>query len=263
MIQLKLITEDHKKMLKNGFRQIGDKQYELKFDVYKAMINCTIMLDTSTNFADIEVTDKNLHCLYHPYYNNPRYSDLVAKQVNRNIMAKAKRLQKAGIIEIESKDMDKARGFEVIGKEQYRKDFDINEEVVIKLPRRATKGSAGYDCFAPIDIALEPGKDIKVPTGIRAYMKQGEVLMAFPRSGLGFKYYCRLANTVGIIDSDYYYSDNEGHIFIKLRNEGDKPLIIRQGEAMCQFIFVPFLLADGDSFENGEKRNGGFGSTTK
>ena len=234
-------------------------------------------------------------------------------------MTKAKRLQKAGIIEIEGKDMDKARGFEVIGKEQYRKDFDINEEVVIKLPRRATKGSAGYDCFAPVDIALEPGKDIKVPTGIRAYMKQGEVLMAFPRSGLGFKYYCRLANTVGIIDSDYYYSDNEGHIFIKLRNEGDKPLIIRQGEvlmafprsglgfkyycrlantvgiidsdyyysdneghifiklrnegdkpliirqgeAMCQFIFVPFLLADGDSFENGEKRNGGFGSTTK
>ena len=146
---------------------------------------------------------------------------------------------------------------------EYRKDFDINEEVVIKLPRRATKGSAGYDCFAPIDIALEPGKDIKVPTGIRAYMKQGEVLMAFPRSGLGFKYYCRLANTVGIIDSDYYYSDNEGHIFVKLRNEGDKPLVIRQGEAMCQFIFVPFLLADGDSFERGEERNGGFGSTTK
>lgn len=159
--------------------------------------------------------------------------------------------------------MSRIRGFEIIGKDQYRKDFDINEEVVIKLPRRATKGSAGYDCFAPFDIALEPGKDIKVPTGIRAYMKQGEVLMAFPRSGLGFKYYCRLANTVGIIDSDYYYSDNEGHIFVKLRNEGDKSLVIRQGEAMCQFIFAPFLLADGDSFERGEERNGGFGSTTK
>ena len=140
---------------------------------------------------------------------------------------------------------------------------DFNDEVVIKLPRRATKGSAGYDCFAPFDVLLEPGEDAKVPTGIRAYMKQGEALMAFPRSGLGFKYYCRLANTVGIIDSDYYYSDNEGHIFVKLRNEGNKPLIIRQGEAMCQFIFIPCLLADGDSFEKGETRNGGFGSTTK
>lgn len=263
MIHLKLMTDDHKKILKNGFREIGDKQYELKFDVYKSIIVCAITIDVFTDFVDIEVTDRYLHSLYRPYYRKPDYEDLVEKQVNRNIMAKVKRLQRAGIVGIEGKDMNKARGFEVIGKEQYKKDFDINEEVVIKLPHRATKGSAGYDCFAPFDITLEPGNDVKVPTGIRAYMKKGEVLMAFPRSGLGFKYYCRLANTVGIIDSDYYYSDNEGHIFVKLRNEGDKPLVIRQGEAMCQFIFVPFLLADGDSFENGEERNGGFGSTTK
>lgn len=159
--------------------------------------------------------------------------------------------------------MNKIRGFEFISNKQLKEDFTYNFEMInLKLPKRATKGSAGYDCFAPIDILLKPGEDIKVPTGIRVYMQDGEVLMAFPRSGLGFKYYCRLANTVGIIDSDYYYSDNEGHIFVKLRNEGDEDLTIKQGEAMCQFIFLPFLLTDGDSFDNGEERNGGFGSTS-
>lgn len=155
----------------------------------------------------------------------------------------------------------KIRGFKLISKEQYIKDFDVNVDIEIILPKRATKLSAGYDCYAPTDIYLEPGEDVKVPTGIRAYMQPGEVLIAFPRSGLGFKYYCRLANTVGIIDADYIQSDNEGHIFVKLRNEGDKPMTIKQGEAMCQFIFLPFLLVDGDGFESGNERNGGFGST--
>lgn len=155
----------------------------------------------------------------------------------------------------------KIRGFELISKEQFAKDFDTGIDTYITLPKRATKLSAGYDCYAPIDIYLEAGEDVKVPTGIKTYMYPGEVLMALPRSGLGFKYYCRLANTVGVVDADYIQSDNEGHIFVKLRNEGDKPMVIKQGEAMCQFIFMPFLLADGDDFESGNERNGGFGST--
>ena len=81
-------------------------------------------------------------------------------------------------------------------------------DVEIKMPIRATKKSAGYDFFAPFDIYLKPNEDIKIPTGIRSYMQDGEVLIAVPRSGLGFKYYARLANTLGVIDSDYYYSDN-------------------------------------------------------
>ena len=158
----------------------------------------------------------------------------------------------------------KIRGFETVSPEQILKDTEgMDVELHVKLPQRATQYSAGYDCYAPFDITLEPGEDIKVPTGIRSYMQPGEVLIAVPRSGLGFKYYCRLANTLGVIDSDYFFSDNEGHIFVKLRNEGNKTLTIKQGEGMCQFIFMPFLLADGDSFEKGEERNGGFGSTTK
>lgn len=158
---------------------------------------------------------------------------------------------------------EEIRGFEFIRREQCIKDFDANIDTKIILPKRATKLSAGYDCYAPTDIYLKPKEDVKVPTGIKAYMQPGEVLLAFPRSGLGFKYYCRLANTVGIIDADYIQSDNEGHIFVKIRNEGEDPMYIKQGEAMCQFIFMPFLLVDGDNYTDGEERNGGFGSTGK
>ena len=157
----------------------------------------------------------------------------------------------------------RTRGFEIISETQKNKDFNKDIDIQIKLPKRSTKKSAGYDVFAPFDISLKPNEDIKIPTGIRSYMQDGEVLIVVPRSGLGFKYYTRLANTLGIIDSDYYYSDNEGHIWVKLRNEGDKELFIKKGEAFCQMIFMPFLLVDGDDFENGDTRNGGFGSTTK
>lgn len=159
----------------------------------------------------------------------------------------------------------RTRGFEFISDEQIKKDFKDFDgaDIKLKLPKRSTKESAGYDVFAPFDINLSPGEDIKIPTGIRAYMQKGEVLLAFPRSGLGFKYYTRLANTIPVIDSDYIKSDNEGHIWIKIRNEGNKNLLINQGEAFCQAIFMPFLLIDGDNFEDGKVRNGGFGSTTE
>ena len=125
--------------------------------------------------------------------------------------------------------------FYKVSKEQYLKSFDNknNEEILsiyddILLPKRATKGSAGYDFFAPFDIVLKPGETIKVPTGIRVSMEENYVLKLYPRSGLGFKYRLQLNNTVGIIDSDYYYSDNEGHIFAKITNDSNegKTLII-------------------------------------
>lgn len=160
----------------------------------------------------------------------------------------------------------KTRGFEKISKEQFLKDFSELLQTVdyndIKLPKRSTAKSAGYDCFAPIDIELKPNEEIKLPTGIRSYMLPDEVLFALPRSGHGFKYYLRLANTQGVIDADYYESDNEGHIFVKLRNEGTKTLQITKGTGMCQLIFQKYLLADDDDF-TGEQRNGGFGSTDK
>lgn len=155
------------------------------------------------------------------------------------------------------------RGFEIISKEQLNKDFDKDVEYEVKLPKRSTKESAGYDIFAPYDFQIAPDREIKIPTGLKVHMQKGEVLLIFPRSGLGFKYYTRLANTIGVIDSDYIDSDNEGHIWVKIRNEGDKSLTVKQGEAFCQAIFIPFLLVDEDGFEKGEDRNGGFGSTNR
>ncbi len=107
----------------------------------------------------------------------------------------------------------------------------------IKLPRRATSGSAGYDFFAPETIVLKPGETAKIPTGIRAEMEPEWVLKLYPRSGLGFKYRLQLNNTVGIIDSDYFYSDNEGHIFAKITNdsrEGRRRWRFRKGQGLCR-----------------------------
>ena len=160
--------------------------------------------------------------------------------------------------------------FEKVSYIQFKAGFDNESEdsvksyyESIKLPARATRGSAGYDFYAPFDIKLAPGETIKVPTGIRVSMEENYVLKLYPRSGLGFKYRLQLNNTVGIIDSDYYYSDNEGHIFAKITNDSNegKTVEIKAGTGFMQGIFVEY----GITFDDDVKsiRNGGFGSTTK
>ena len=163
--------------------------------------------------------------------------------------------------------------FEKVSLKQFSADWkdtfgDVTEEKIqeiydqIRLPRRATAGSAGYDFFAPVDVQLAPGETIKIPTGIRAQMEQEWVLKVYPRSGLGFKYRLQMNNTVGIIDSDYFYSDNEGHIFMKIMNDGreGKTVELKAGEGFAQGIFLEYgVTVDDDATE---KRNGGFGSTT-
>lgn len=169
--------------------------------------------------------------------------------------------------------MEKVAKFEKVSSEQFVADWTDTfggkkadaEQVYekIMLPKRATKGSAGYDFYSPLDFTLRPGETIKIPTGIRAFMQEDYVLMIFPRSGLGFKYRLQLNNTVGIIDSDYYYSDNEGHIFIKLTNDSkeEKVLSVAAGNGVAQGIFLPFGITTDDDAT--KIRNGGFGSTTK
>lgn len=162
--------------------------------------------------------------------------------------------------------------FEKVSFDQFEKDFitsfghkenllEIYEN--IRLPKRATKGSAGYDFFAPFKIILKPKESIKIPSGIRVFIEDGWVLKNYPRSGLGFKYKVQLNNTVGIIDSDYYYSSNEGHILVKLTNDSneEKVVVINPGEGYIQGIFVEYGITFDDDVS--DIRDGGFGSTTK
>ena len=88
------------------------------------------------------------------------------------------------------------------------------------------------------------------------------MLQCYPRSGLGFRFRLQLNNTVGIIDSDYYDSDNEGHIFVKLTNDSkeNRTVKVEAGQGFVQGIFVPFGITVDDDAE--AIRNGGFGSTT-
>lgn len=133
---------------------------------------------------------------------------------------------------------------------------------MLQLPRRATRGSAGYDFFAPFSFSLAPSESIKIPTGIRVKMEEGWVLKIYPRSGLGFKYRLQMNNTVGIIDSDYYDSDNEGHIFIKMTNDTREGRTVKvdRGTGFAQGIFLEYGITVDDDVA--DLRNGGFGSTS-
>ena len=169
--------------------------------------------------------------------------------------------------------MRKIAKFHKVSLEQFmnamREEFpEYSEEDVrtfyvgIKQPRRATRGSAGYDFYSPFSFSLKPGASVKIPTGIRAEMEEDWVLKLYPRSGLGFKYRLQLNNTVGIIDSDYFGSDNEGHIMAKITNDSreGKTLEINAGMGFMQGIFLEYgITVDDDA---SDIRNGGFGSTT-
>lgn len=150
---------------------------------------------------------------------------------------------------------------DTFGKTEEKAVQELYDE--IKIPRRATSGSAGYDFFTPAAFTIKPGETVKIPTGIRAEMEENWVLQCYPRSGLGFKFRLQLNNTVGIIDSDYFQSDNEGHIFAKLTNDSKegKTVELSQGSGFMQGIFLEYGVTLDD--EATETRNGGFGSTGK
>lgn len=132
-----------------------------------------------------------------------------------------------------------------------------------RLPSRATAGSAGYDIFSPLSFRLAPGDSVTVPSGIRCAMEPGWVLVLAPKSGKGCRFRVMLRNTLGIIDSDYYGSDNEGHIVLQLINDNydGLPLDVRAGDALVQGVFLPFGVTADDTADG--VRNGGFGSTAR
>ena len=154
--------------------------------------------------------------------------------------------------------------FEKVSEKQFNEDLnkqlningDLNDVII---PVRATKGSAGYDFYSPVEVNLKPGEIIKIPTGIRCKIDEGFVLKIYPRSSLGFKYQMALLNTVGIIDADYYNANNEGHIIVGIVNRGKEDLHIKKGDRFVQGIFEKYYLAQEE--ENNNERHGGFGST--
>ena len=169
--------------------------------------------------------------------------------------------------------MERIAAFEKVSFGQFEKDWLKNFPETadvraiydsIKMPKRATTGSAGYDFYAPADITLEKGKSVLIPTGIRSKISDGWVLKIYPRSGLGFKHRIQLDNTVGIIDADYYNSSNEGHIMIKLscdaHDEGHT-VQLGAGDGFAQGIFLQFGITFDDDADG--VRDGGFGSTTQ
>ncbi|HBA38068.1 MAG TPA: hypothetical protein DCY94_05045 [Firmicutes bacterium] len=141
------------------------------------------------------------------------------------------------------------RTFEKISYEQFAKDIADDRGLYesFELPMRDTKSTAGYDIYLLENISLKPGETKKIPTGIKCRFQKNEVLLLIVRSSMGFLHNLRLVNQVGIIDADYYDNiDNEGHIWIKIQNEGDKKVTLKKGEAIVQGIFMKYMLTSPD-----------------
>ena len=141
------------------------------------------------------------------------------------------------------------RYFEKIKYEQFKKDISDDKKLYeeYNLPKRETKYAAGYDFYALFDFTLKPGEIKKIPTGVKVNMESDEVLLLVDRSSQGFKYNVRFCNQVGVIDKDYYSnSNNDGHMWIRIQNEGDKDYVVKKGDGICQGMFMKYLIVDNE-----------------
>ena len=150
------------------------------------------------------------------------------------------------------------RKFEKISFEQFKKDIkdDISMYENYRLPRRETINAAAYDFYALYDYTLKPGEIKKIPTGVKVIMEKDDALLLMDRSSMGFKWNVRLCNQVGLIDADYYNNlDNQGHMWIRIQNEGTQDYNVKAGEGMCQGMFIKYLKTIDDEeteFKNRE-----------
>ena len=146
-----------------------------------------------------------------------------------------------------------SRFFEVVRNDCRKNSGDI------KLPTRATEYSAGYDFYSPVDIIIEPQESVMIWTDVKAHMYSDNALIIIPRSSMG-KQPIMIANTVGLIDNDYYGNeDNDGNIGFRLLNLGKTPYEIKAGDRIGQGIFIKYGTVKNDNTIS--KRSGGFGST--
>lgn len=151
----------------------------------------------------------------------------------------------------------KARGQMMPADTDYAKDKIFKEWENIKLPKRSTSGAAGYDFHIPFNAGFND-KPRMIPTGIRARIEDGWALFIFPRSGFGTKFGMHLANTAGIIDPDYYFATNEGHIMAMI-GVTQGPLLVNAGDRFIQGVLLPYGTATNGNTDN--QRTGGLGST--
>ena len=145
------------------------------------------------------------------------------------------------------------RYFEVV-RDEFRKN-----EGEIKLPTRASKHSAGYDFYSPVDAIIQPNEMVMIWTDVKAHMYYDNALIIIPRSSMG-KHPIMISNTVGLIDSDYYSNEStDGNIGFRLFNLGTTPYEIKIGDRIGQGVFLKYGTVKDDATT--AERKGGFGST--
>lgn len=151
----------------------------------------------------------------------------------------------------------KIRGFEVVS--DWARE---RPEAIIQLPTRGTSGAAAYDIYTVDNKTIRPGGKVEFPTDVKVYMKKNEVFHLYPRSSQGIKHDLMLANTTGVIDTDYYENEkNDGRFTIVIRNMGGENYYVKAGDRIAQGEFAKFLTADNDYKTKLPERKGGTGST--
>ena len=152
------------------------------------------------------------------------------------------------------------RRFEFVDRVTKEKEDEV--AICMKLPKRSTKSSAGYDFYAMEDIICKPREITMVKTGIKAKMEDNEVLLLFNRSSNPKKKGLIILNGVGVVDADYYgNAENDGEIAALFYNMRDEDVEIKAGDKIMQGIFVKYAITEDDKAEG--ERSGGFGSTGK
>lgn len=151
----------------------------------------------------------------------------------------------------------KVRGFEVVA------DWARQcPNAIVTLPTRGTSGAAAYDIYSLTSRTIRPGGKVEFPTDVKVYMKKDEVFHLYPRSNQGIKFDLMLANTTGVIDTDFYENtDNDGRFTIVIRNMGTENYYVKAGDRIAQGEFNKFLIADNDYNKKLPTRKGGTGST--
>lgn len=265
------------KQLKDvGFRKFGSHSYSYKCWIYKTAIQLKIEIDLEEEWYGFQIYDTDTNDLYTPYYDRTYGINDIVKILDKKVSSVFKELNKENIFTYNRRKHNgkKIARFSKVSYEEFKKAMidclwaaENDDEFIhkiyenIKLPERKTSGSAGHDFHSPVKFTLAPGQTVKIPTGIRCKINNNYVMLIFPRSSLGIKKKMQILNTIPVIDADYFFANNEGHILICIKNNGREIMKLKQGDAFIQGVFLEYGITEDDNVT--DKRIGGIGSTSE
>ena len=261
------------KQIKRAIEKIGQMREELTFGIDGAVIKVDNLKFREILGTTAKTPRWAIAYKYPPEQKQTKLKDIVCQVGRTGVitpMAILEPVKVAGSTisktTLHNEDFIKEKGLKIGDTVIIQKAGDVIPEIVKVVQEKRTGNEVEFEMpkVCPVcgaEAIREEGDARVIPTGIRCKIEKGWVLLVFIRSSLGIKAQARIGNGTGVIDGDYYYADNEGHIFIKVENHGSEPLKLKKGDAFAQGVFVPYGVADKQTVTT--KRTGGIGSTGK